>query len=87
MDASDASGNPLASLALTATSSPEAIFGAGADLGSLIDGGTVAGVPTQLVSATAAVPEPSSVFLIVVGGLGVGGAAVRPRFCKKRDCR
>jgi autotransporter-associated beta strand protein len=85
IDASDSSGNPLASVGLGAImSSPNAPLGAGANLTDpLINatiGDTLATSSPPLVSsktaAPAAVPEPSSLFLIAVGGLVLARATL-----------
>jgi hypothetical protein len=96
IDTSDASGNPLARVGLAATTPiPNAPLDAGANLAEPLGyspiGDSLATSLSPLVSSLtatqAAVPEPSSLFLIVVGGLVVGRAALRRRFCKKRDWR
>jgi hypothetical protein len=86
IDASDASGNPLASIGLVATTSiPNAPFGAGANLIdppiNATNGDSIAASSPPLVSslttAQATVPEPSSLILLAVGGLILSGMAIR----------
>jgi hypothetical protein len=81
IDASDASGNPLAGLAALAAPTPEAPFDAGADLGNLPSGDPVAVSPTSMVSSTAAepaaVPEPATLLLLAVGVLALTAVATR----------
>jgi hypothetical protein len=74
IDASDASGNPLASgLALAGSLNPNAPFadgiGASSPLvgGSSSSGGSLGGASAG--SGVATVPEPSSIVLIVLGSL------------------
>jgi autotransporter-associated beta strand protein len=88
IDASDASGNPLAIVGLAATTSiPNTPMGARANLTDplsyVTNGDSLATSSPPLVSsetvAPAAIPERSSLFLFFVGGLAVAGAAVRRR--------
>jgi autotransporter-associated beta strand protein len=87
IDASDASGNPLASLAILAAPTPAISMGAGGNLTDpLINAINSDSLPTSsppfdssLTSAPAAVPEPSSLLLLVVSALALGGAAFRRR--------
>jgi autotransporter-associated beta strand protein len=64
IDASDASGNPLAGVAIPAISTP------GMPLGAEIAGANFA-------DPTGGVPEPSSAILFAIGGLALSAAAVR----------
>jgi hypothetical protein len=83
IDASDVSGNPLASLAVLGA--PNAPLGVRANLTDLFGYATNSdslrtSLPTLVSSLTAvqaAVPEPSSLFLLFVGGLAVARAAFR----------
>lgn len=79
--ASDASGNPLAGVALSGTPVASAPIAAGTDLGNSSIGDLVAGSQSPLhsgaISDSAAVPEPSSLLLLVVGGLALAQAAIR----------
>ena len=61
IDASNASGNPLASLAAPADSTPEVALGAEP-------------VGASAAGPVGDVPEPSSVILFAIGGLAIGGA-------------
>jgi autotransporter-associated beta strand protein len=84
IDASDASGNPLARLAVLTASIPNAPLSSGADvtdpLSYATTGDPLAASP-PLVSGVqpAAVPEPSSLFLLAVGGPVVAITAFRRR--------
>jgi hypothetical protein len=81
IDASDASGNPLASVALSRTPVIEGPIPGGTDLGNSSIGDPVAGSPTSLrlpaISAPVTVPEPSSLFLLAIGGLVLARATFR----------
>jgi autotransporter-associated beta strand protein/uncharacterized repeat protein (TIGR03803 family) len=85
---SDAAGNPLADVGLAATTSlPNPPLSAGVNLADPLinakNGDPFAASPppldSNLTAAPAVVPEPSSLFLLVVGGSVVGSAAVRRR--------
>jgi fibronectin-binding autotransporter adhesin len=71
--ASDASGNPLATNASSGMPIAAAQIAGGSDLGNSSIGDAIAESPTSLASAalpdSAAVPEPSSLLLLVVGTL------------------
>jgi hypothetical protein len=85
IDASDASGNPLASVAILAAPTPNAPLGDAANLADSLNygenGNSLATSSPPLVSsltaAPAPVPEPSSLFLLAVGGLLLARATVR----------
>jgi hypothetical protein len=86
IDASDANGNPLASIGLVATTSmPNVPLGAGdnltAPLSDATNGGPSAAfsppLNSSLTGSPAAVPEPSSLFLLAVGGLLLARATFR----------
>jgi autotransporter-associated beta strand protein len=81
IDASDASGNPLATVAPSGMPIGASPIAAGGDLGSSSIGAAIAESPTSFASPalpdSAAVPEPSSLLLLVVGTLAVGQAALR----------
>jgi autotransporter-associated beta strand protein len=84
IDASDASGNPLASLAVPLASASIMPLGAGGNLaypiGYATNSDPLADWPPLIVSvaaAPAAVPEPSSLFMLAIGGLMVAHAALR----------
>jgi autotransporter-associated beta strand protein len=84
IDASDASGNPLAGLAALAAPTPLLLSGAGSNLGDplgyatssdpLVDSPPFA---SSVAAAPAAVPEPSGLILLTIGGVGLGVALVR----------
>jgi hypothetical protein len=80
IDASDASGNPLANLAVLSTPTSEIPLGVD-PLGYATAGDPLAASSPPLVAsaavAPAAVPEPSSLVLIVVGVLVLGLTALR----------
>jgi fibronectin-binding autotransporter adhesin len=69
--ASDSSGHSLASPAGSQTSALSAPLGAGADLSNPLNGDSAAASSTS--QAHAAVPEPSGLFLLGVGGLTLIG--------------
>jgi hypothetical protein len=83
IDASDTSGNPLASLAGAASLIPGTPFGADGIVGSSFNGDLAASSQTSLVSSIAsnstAVPEPSSLLLLAIGSLALGRSAIQPR--------
>jgi autotransporter-associated beta strand protein len=91
IDASDDSGNPLAGTAFSGMPLAVAPIAGGAETGNSSIGDAIGEMPASIASLAlpdaAAVPEPSGLFLIVVGGLAVGGAAMRPQIFKNRDCR
>ena len=72
IDASNASGNPLASLAAPTMSTPEVALGAEP-------------VGANATGPVGDVPEPSSVILFAIGGLAIGGAALRRRRGRTHD--
>ena len=81
IDASDASGNPLVSLALPAPNGADTPLSVGTGLGDSLNVGLVAGKLPSIVAIAnadwAAVPEPSSLFLLAVGGLAAAKTALR----------
>jgi autotransporter-associated beta strand protein len=80
IDASDASGKPLATIAFSGMPIAAAPIAEGGDLGNSSIGDAIAESPTSLASSalpdSAAVPEPSSLLLLVVGTLAVAQAAL-----------
>jgi len=84
IDASDASGNPLASLAVQVAPTSVIPSGAGSNLGDQLgyttNSNPLANSPplvSSLTAAPAAVPEPSSLFMLALGGLALGLTAHR----------
>jgi fibronectin-binding autotransporter adhesin len=81
IDASDAAGNPLATTAFSGMPIGAAPIAVGGDLGNSSIGAAIAESPMSLASPAlhdpAAVPEPSSLLLLVVGALAVAQAALR----------
>jgi hypothetical protein len=81
IDASDASGNPLVSLALLAAPNTDAPVSVGGELDNSLNDGPVAesstSLPPSANAQSAAVPEPSSLFLLAVGGLAVAQTVLR----------
>jgi autotransporter-associated beta strand protein len=85
IDASDSSGNPLSSgLALAGSLTPSGPFGAGVSstnsIGDLANAGSSATASALGGSTTgaglAAVPEPTSLILLAIGGLALSGLAI-----------
>ena len=80
IDASDASGNPLATTAFSGMPIGAAPIAEGGDLGNSSIGAAIAESPMSLASPalphSAAVPEPSSLLLLVVGTLAAAQAAL-----------
>jgi autotransporter-associated beta strand protein len=94
IDASDASGNPLATTAFSAMSIGAVPIADGGDLGKSSIGAAIAESPTSLSSPalpdSAAVPEPSSLLLLFVGALAVAQTDLwrsRTHNLKSRDPR
>ncbi len=86
IDASDASGNPLASLAVLGGPASATSLGAGSNLadplGDTTNSDPIADAPpfdSSVTAAPAVVPEPSSLFLLAAGGLAFGLTAYRKR--------
>ena len=84
IDASDASGNPLFSNlagSLAASDSFGASGSFGESLGVALDSETVSTEPggSSHADDRAAVPEPSSLILVGIGVLALGGAVIRQR--------
>ena len=82
IDASDASGNPVASLALQVAPTSVIQSNLGDPLGYTTNSNLLAFSPplnSSLTGSPAAVPEPSSLFLLAVGGLLLARAIVRYR--------
>jgi hypothetical protein len=83
--ASDASGNPLVDLAIPAAPPPEVVEGTAINLagsiGSLTSSDLAAASLAPLNSSAGAglgeVPEPSSLFLLFIGGLAAAHAVLR----------
>ncbi|HEV3415203.1 MAG TPA: PEP-CTERM sorting domain-containing protein, partial [Pirellulales bacterium] len=85
IDASDASGNPLASgFALAGSVSPSGPFASGTDSGSSLLGASgsssLSGSSPGGAGGPSSVPEPSSLLLVVLGGGFALLAAVRRKF-------
>ncbi len=80
IDASDASGNPLVSLSLLAAPNTDTPVGVGGEIGDSLNESPVAGSATLSAlgvnSAFTAVPEPSSL-LLVIGGLAAARTVLR----------
>jgi hypothetical protein len=84
IDAGDAAGNPLASLAVLGTLVSAMPSSAGGNLADLVGDTTNRGpladsppIVAGVAAAPAAVPEPSSLFLLFVGGLAIASATFR----------